>query len=416
MKILFANWSWYATGGDWTYIQNLRKLYESNGYEVIPFSTKNLKNEGTAYAHYFVKSYDYNELNKQKNLKNGIRVLKTSIVAKDAINKLDKLLSDNSDIKIAHLHNIHHYITPSIIWLLKKRGIKIIWTLHDFKIICPENSFVSNGKVCEKCITGDFYHCALNVCKKKSFLASALAATEAYYYHKKHIYDLVDYYLCPSKFLLNKFLQFGFKESKMLVTNSCYDISEIDNFISNYLAASEGIKKEKYVLYIGRLEEIKGIHILIEAVKDTNIKLKIAGTGLLEGKLKKMAAGFNNIEFLGFKKKQEVYKLIVGASFVICPSICYENLPFSVIESFLFSKPVIGSEIGGIPELVIDGKTGLLFEPGNFAHLCEKINHLWNNEDIVNEFGKAARVHAYNMVNYISHWNILQPVLQKISG
>ena len=410
MKVLLVNWSWFPSGGDWTYIENVQKLYESKGYEIIPFSTNNYKNIPSPYSKYFVNTYDFKELNKHKNISNGIKVLRTSIISEDALNKLEILLNEH-DIKIAHLNNIHHYITPAILEILKKRGIKIIWTLHDFKIICPENSFISNGKLCEKCITGHFYHCAANRCKKQSFLASSIAGFEAYYYHKKHIYDLVDYFLCPSEFLSKKFVQFGFKESQMLITNSCYDISLIDNFIANNSSFGNGINNEKYVLYIGRLENIKGVHTLIDSVIGTDIKLKIVGAGVAEEQLKKMAVGQENIEFLGFKHKNDVFKLTMEALFVVCPSICYENLPFSVIESFLFSKPVVGSDIGGIPELVLDGETGLLFEAGNSAHLCEKMSYLWNNENIVAQFGKAAREHAYNMVNYSTHWNKLQSVL-----
>ena len=419
MKILFVNWSWYATGGDWTYIENLKKLYEINGHEVIPFSTLNIKNEETVYEHYFVKSYDFKELNKKKNFTNGIKVLKTSIVSRDALEKLDIFLNATDGIEVAHLHNIHHYITPAIIKYLHSRKIKIIWTLHDFKIICPENSFISNGKLCEKCITGDFYHCALNLCKKKSFLASSLASFEAYYYHKKGVYHLVDYYLCPSKFLMEKFIQFGFGKSKMVVANSCYDITLVDNFINKYRIIDEvvGTKvTDKYVLYVGRLEDIKGVNILIEAVIDSTIKLIIAGSGAAEKGLQAMAKGHTNIIFVGQCNKAEIFKLIMHAHFVVCPSVCYENLPFSIIESFLFCKPVIGSEIGGIPELVTDGKTGLLFEVGNAAHLAEKMNYLWNNEAVVLKMGEAARLHAYNMVNFSAHWNKLDTVLQSLGN
>lgn len=414
MKILFANWSWYPTGGDWTYIYNVKKLYEANGYEVIPFSTLNKKNIASEYEGYFVKAYDFKEMNEKKSLSNGLKVLKTSIISKDALTKLHLILNENNDIKIAHLHNIHHYLTPAIINFLHRRGIKIIWTLHDFKIICPENSFISNGKICEKCITGNFYHCAFNLCKKESFLASSLASFEAYYYHKKRTYDLIDYFLCPSEFLLKKFVQFGFKESKMIVTNTCYDISAIDDFIADNVSLIDESKKEKYILYIGRLEDIKGVSTLIEAIKDTDMKLKIIGTGMAEKQLRTMALGEDNIEFLGFKNKRDVFKYTMESLFVVCPSICYENLPFSVIESFLFSKPVVGSEIGGIPELVKDGKTGLLFEPGNVSHLCEKMNYLWNNEDIVAQLGKTARLEIYNMVNFETHWKKLQKALDLV--
>ena len=414
MKILFINWSWYATGGDWTYIENAKKLYEANGHEIVPFSTVNKKNVPSAYSDYFVKAYDFKELNKHKNFINGIKVLKTSIVSRDALEKLDRYLTTFTDIKIAHLHNIHHYITPAILELLHKKGVKIIWTLHDFKIICPENSFISNGQICEKCITGNFFNCAVKLCKKKSFLASSLASFEAYYYHTKGVYNLVDYFLCPSEFLMKKFTQFGFKEEQLIVTNSCYDTKIIDDFIAANQSLTTLANKEKYVLYIGRLEDIKGVDILINAVIDTPMQLKIVGTGDARAELEKIAHGHDNIEFLGFKNKEEVFHLTQHCSFVVCPSVCYENLPFSIIESFLFFKPVVGSEIGGIPELVLDGKTGLLFEAGNAAHLCEKMNYLWNNESIVTELGIAAREHAYNMVNFAAHWKKLDVILKKL--
>lgn len=412
MKILLVNWSWYPSGGDWTYVENIHKLYEEKGYDVIPFSTYNKKNIPSAYAEYFVNTYDFKELNKRKNISNGIKALKTSVISKDALYKLDLLL-DVHDIKVAHLNNIHHYITPAIIEKLKNRGIKIIWTLHDFKIICPENSFISNGVLCEKCITGSFYHCAVNLCKKNSFLASSLASFEAYYYHSKNTYDLVDYFLCPSEFLSKKFIQFGFDPSRLLVSNSCYDIDLIDRYILQYNAQINRPEPEKYVLYIGRLEEIKGIQTLIEAVKDTNIKVKIVGSGVEEESFKAMAKGYDNIEFLGFKNKEEVFKLTQESLFVVCPSICYENLPFSIIESFLFYKPVIGSDIGGIPELVVEGKTGLLFEAANPAHLCEKMNYLWNNKTVVQNLGNQARKLAHDMVNFAAHWSKIESVLLK---
>lgn len=412
MKVLVINWSWYPSGGDWTYIENLSKLYHANDVEIIPFSTHNSRNFVTNYNQYFVNGQDFKTLNKNKNFKNGLKVIKTSIVSHEAISKLEQLLNEVKGITVAHLHNVHHYITPAIIDILKAKGIKIVWTLHDFKIICPENSFLSNGKICEKCITGSFIHCFTNKCKKKSYLASALASIDAYYYHHKKIYDKVDAFLCPSSFLQKKFIQFGFNPSKLILAHSCYDIQLIDDYITNHKITSP--VKEKFVLYIGRLEQIKGIHTLIEAAVGTNIKVKIVGTGNLEAALKLMAAGVNNIEFLGFKNKDEVFELTQQCEFVVCPSVCYENLPFSIIESFLFSKPVIGAEIGGIPELVLNEKTGLLFEPNNAEHLCEKMNYLWHNPTIVQQLGTNAREHAYNMVNYNTHWNKIQSVFNQI--
>ena len=412
MKILLVNWSWYATGGDWTYVDNLNKLYTKKGHEVIPFSTHNKKNEYSLYSKNFVSAYDFKELNKHKSISNGMKALKTSIVSRNALFKLDRILKEH-DIKVAHLHNLHHYITPAIIEKLHNRGIKILWTLHDYKIICPENSFVSNGKICEKCITGSFYHCTLNMCKKKSFLASMLASFEAYYYHKKNTYDLVDYYLCPSSFIKTKFQKFGFDEKKLFVSNLCYDINLVDAYIDNHKNDEALLPSDKFILYVGRLEDIKGVKTLIMAVKGTLIKLKIAGIGNSEVEIKSLIENehISNVDMLGFKCKDEVFGLIKNAAFGVCPSEWYENFPFSISETFLFSKPVVGSDIGGIPELVIDGKTGLLFEHGNVQDLQNKLLQLWNNDESTSVMGKNARIHAYDLYNFETHWNKIKSLL-----
>src|ERR1700733_15328058 len=160
MKVLLVNWSWYPSGGDWTYVQNLHALYSNNGYEIVSLSTNNKRNLTTNPNSYFINSPDYKALNKNKNIYNGFRAVKNSIVSNEALKIVEEILATHK-IEVAHLHNIHHYITPSIIWKLKKAGVKIIWSLHDYKIICPESLFISHDTICEKCITGNFYHCAL---------------------------------------------------------------------------------------------------------------------------------------------------------------------------------------------------------------------------------------------------------------
>lgn len=415
MNILLVNWSWYPSGGDWTYISNLITLYEKNGHNVIPLSTVNEKNKKTNYPEYFIKAPDYKLLKNKKNIFTGFTVVKNSIVSFKALRKIDQILSEN-DIKVAHLHNIHHYITPAIIWKLKKANVKIIWTLHDFQIICPQSLFLSNGKICEKCITGNFYQCTLNKCKNDSRAVSMLASTEAYFYHKIRIYNKVDAYLCPSLFLKNKFIQFGFNDAKLHVTNSCYEIQLVDDFISNYSKNNErtNFKEEPYILYVGRIENMKGIETLINSVKNTIIKLKIVGAGEAADQFKEIVKKekLNNIEFLGFKDRFSVFELIYNSLFVVCPSIVYENFPFSIIESFLFSKPVIGSKIGGIPELVVDGETGYLFEAGNADDLREKLVSLWNNTSLIKSMGAAARKHVYDIVNFETHWAKLKPIIE----
>jgi len=415
-KVLMASWSWEPVGGDWTYINNVKQLYEANGYEVIPFSTYI---EGkTEKRDYFVKAYDYKNLNKNKGLINGFKAMKNSVVSIEAMNNIDQIL-DEHDIAFAHLHIIHHWITPAIIWKLKKRNIPVIWSLHEYKIICPEGTFVSGDKVCEKCHNGKFYHCALNRCKKGSFASSLLASIDAYYYHRSGVYKKVDAYLCPSEFLQKKFIQYGFPTAKMHLSNLCYDIPVVDDFINEYNSNGHHSNRagEKYILYVGRIETIKGIETLLKAVEGTDVQLKIAGTGAWFNKMMayKNEKFLKNVEILGFQEKKSVFRLTMESSFVVCPSEWYENYPYSVIESLLFSKPVVGANIGGIPELVLDGKTGYLHQPGDISSLRNRIMQLWNDEDLVQSLGKQARIHAFSRVNFDKHWLFLENIIDNLA-
>jgi glycosyltransferase involved in cell wall biosynthesis len=420
MKVLLVNWSWYPTGGDWTYVNNIKTLYEMKGYDVVGLSTVNEKNIENGTPTYFIDSPDYKSLNKNKSIANGVKAVKNSIVSGKALKAIDAILAEH-DIKIAHLHNIHHYVTPAIIWKLKKAGVKIIWSLHDYKIICPESLFISHGKICEKCIGGSFFHCTTNKCKKGSLPASMLASAEAYFYHKSGVYNKVDAFLCPSAFLKSKFLQFGFSESKLHVSNLCYDIPVVDNFIeqnkSVEVTFSKTTRDEDYILYVGRLEDVKGVRTLIKAVENSPVKLKIVGAGAAEQEFRQFVLDrkITNVEFLGFQDKDSVFRLTMQAKFVVCPSEWYENFPFSIIESFLFSKPVVGSRIGGIPEMVVDGETGLLFEAGNVVELHQKLIGLWDDEDLIRAMGTKARQRITEIVNFETHWAKLSLVINNIT-
>lgn len=422
MKILLVNWSLYPSGGDWTYIDNVQKLYERHGHETIFLSTKNERNTPTQSPEYLINSPDYKLLYKNKTIFNGIKAIKNSIISQDALKKVDEILSDHK-INIAHLHNIHHYITPAIIWKLKKANVKIIWSLHDYKIICPESLFISNGKICERCITGNFYNCTLHKCKRKSLAASTLASIEAYFYHKRGIYKKVDAYLCPSNFIKNKFLSFGFGDKNFYTTNLCYDTSLIDEFLINKNKTSDTSlnsfeTKNDFIFYVGRIEKIKGVATLINAIKNTNIPLKVAGAGSDEKEIRDLVnkQHITNVELMGFKDKNEIFALMMKAKFVVCPSEWYENYPFSIIESFLFSKPVIGAKIGGIPELVRNGETGFLFESGNVTDLQNKITNLWSNDKLAREMGNNARNFIYDIVNFDTHWLKLHSILNHITS
>lgn len=401
-----VNWAWYRCAGEWTYIDNLKTLYQNHGHDVIPFSMKSSKNDDTnSFDKYFIEHIDYKELNKNKTISNGIRAFSKTIFSQEAKKKLEQLLSDHT-VDIAHLHDINHYLTPAILPVLKKHNIPIIWTLHDYTLICPEGSFISDSSVCENCRGGSFYHCAVQKCKKGSFLASTLAAIENTVHRYSNVFRHVDYFLCPSQFLYDKFREFNFYPDKLVLTNLCCEIQPV----------SAEKKTERYIIYAGRLAKLKGLQSLLKAVHGLDVKLYIAGEGAEFAACNSYINDnqLAHVELLGFKSKAEIHALIQYAEMLICPSEWYENFPYTIIEAMLLRTAVIASNIGGIPELVIDGKTGVLFEPGDAMQLRSKITDLLNDSRLREQLAENAYNRTTSIVNYQHHYNILQEVYSNV--
>lgn len=408
MNILVANWTWYPSGGDWTYVDNITQLYTQKGHTVIPFSMKDERNFANPWSGYFIENIDYKKINK-KSLSAGLKVVKKSIYSNEARQNLEKLL-DAVHIDFAHINVIHHYITPIILKTLKDRGIPIIWTLHEYTPICPESTFISHGKICEQCFGGAFYHCITNKCKKGSLPASIVAAAENYVHSYLNYYQYVDYYLCPSVFLYEKFKSFNFFPEKLVQLYHGYNYEEVEAAKIAYQPADQ----QKYIVFAGRLEKIKGAHTVLAAMKNNpDIQIKLIGTGTQEQELKDMALKYalRNVTFMGKQSKRSTLEIISGAEFLICPSEWYEVLGFTVVEAMALGKPVIGAAIGAIPEMVIEGRTGLLFEPGNAAQLTEKISSLYHDQDAIKQMGINAKTHIHKLINTEKHFAGLQRLL-----
>ncbi len=410
MNILVVNWSWYPSGGDWTYVENLIKLYEEKGHHVVPFSMKDDRNFPSIYSDYFIENIDYKKVDR-RSIAAGIKVVMNSIYSFEAQKNLERLLTDVA-IDFAHINVIHHYITPTILKILKKRNIPIIWTFHEYTPLCPDSIFVSHGQVCERCYGGAFYNCITHSCKKGSYLASTVAALENYVHKYLNYYAYVDYYVCGSVFQYEKYKQFHFFNEKLVQIYHGYDYDAVEKA---RLTANQS--DEKYIVFVGRLEKIKGAHTLLKAIQTCpDIALKIVGDGTEEEELKafKNKYQLNNVTFLGKKNKQETLQIINGAEFLICPSECYEVLGFTVVEAMALSKPVIGAAIGGIPEMVIDNYTGLLFDPGNAGQLADRIKLLYENKDLIIEMGKNANKHINMLINNETHFKNLQKLIPSL--
>jgi glycosyltransferase involved in cell wall biosynthesis len=409
MNILVANWTWYPSGGDWTYVDNITTLYREKGHTVIPFSMKDERNFPSPWSRFFIENIDYKKINK-KSISAGLKVIKKSIYSTEAQQNLEQLL-DEVKIDLAHINVIHHYITPVILKTLKDRGIPVIWTLHEYTPICPESTFISHGQICEKCRGGSFYHCVTNKCKKGSLPASLVAASENYIHSFLNYYQYVDYYLCPSVFLYDKFKSFNFFPEKLVQLYHGYQYQEVE------AVKRTTLQEEKYIVFVGRLEKIKGAHTLLKAMIDhPHIQLRLVGTGTQEEELKAFvkAEHMDNISFMGKQSKKQTLEIINGAEFLVCPSEWYEVLGFTVVEAMALGKPVIGAAIGAIPEMVIDGETGILFAQGNAQDLSDKISALYNDQHAISTMGKKANEHIHQLINTDNHYAGLQKLVPSL--
>ncbi|MEY3679330.1 MAG: hypothetical protein RI924_1471 [Bacteroidota bacterium] len=407
MNILMVNRIWHPGGGDWTYIENMSALYQQHGHQIIPFAMHHPDNYPSEYSEYFIKHRDYRELNDGKWYR-GLGIAAESIYSFEALSSLKRVRID-----LAHLNIIHRYQTPAILKVLKEAGIPIVWTLHDYTILCPEGTFVSNGSICEACKGGKFYRAVQKKCKKQSILASGLACADNYVNQFLNYYSFVDQFICPSKFLYDKYLSYGIHPEKLHQLYHSYDPRQLPPPPEN-----QADKGEKYFVFLGRLEKIKGIHTLLKAMKSCpDIPLKIIGDGTEKNTLMEYAREhhLNQVSFLGNKSKEEIWPILQGASFMVFPSECLEILGFSILEAMLCNKPVIGTKIGAIPETIIDGKTGLLVEACNAEDLAEKIKALYADEQLCEQLGNQAGSYIRALTEPNRYYEHLQKIIPSLS-
>ena len=380
MRILMINKFLYPNGGSETYIFKLGQYLQEQGHEVQYFG---MEHEGRCVGNRvdaYTSDMDFHGGSKLSKLSYPFK----TIYSKESRTQIRKILDDFKP-DVCHLNNFNYQLTPSMILEIVKwrkqtnKACKIIFTAHDYQLVCP-NHMLNNPNThqnCELCLGGKFLNCTKGKCIHGSTAKSLIGTLEAEFWNKKGIYKYIDKIICCSEFMKTK-----------MDTNPIFADKTITlhNFVDK--VKWEEVKKKDYVLYFGRFSEEKGIKTLIEVCKKLpDIQFIFAGSGPLEKSIEKVS----NIKNVGFQKGENLEKVIREAKFSIYPSEWYENCPFSVMESQMYGTPVIGANIGGIPELIEIGKTGELFESGNVQDLEEGINKLWKNKDLLNEYCKNCK-------------------------
>lgn len=373
----------YPNGGSETYIFKLGDYLKSQGHEVEYFG---MEHEGRCVGNSvnaYTSDMDFHGGSKLAKLTYPIK----TIYSKEARKKI-RLVLDDFKPDVVHLNNFNYQLTPSVIlevvkWRKKaNKKCRIVYTAHDYQLVCP-NHMMNNPnthKNCEKCVGGKFINCLKGKCVHGSSAKSAVGMAESYFWNIKGTYKYIDSFVCCSEFMKTK-----------LDTNPVFagKTVALHNFIDK--VEWKDTAKKDYILYFGRYSDEKGIGTLIEVCKSMpDMQFVFAGNGPLENTVNNVS----NIKNVGFQIGDKLEKLIREARVSVYPSEWYENCPFSVMESQMYGTPVLGANIGGIPELIDVGKTGELFESGNEVDLKEKLLEILEKSDEYSENCKNIKFNA----------------------
>lgn len=400
--VLLANKFFHRKGGAEAVLFQERDYLLEQGVEVVDFSMEDERNQASSTSSYFVPQIDYHsdQVGKLQKVKNAL----SFIHSPEAVKRISNLVEDKSP-DIAHLHNIYHQLTPSIIPVLKRAGVKVVLTLHDTKLACPSYLMLNQGEICEECQGRKFYKAATSGCQSSLF-KGVLLGLEGYWHAMKGSYDLVDKFFAPSQFIADMMSRYRIPSDKIEVLRNGINTND---FLPTY-------EDHGYVLYLGRISKEKGIETLLAAhagVKQ-DIPMKIVGTGPLMDSL--AVRSVSGVDFKGYKTGDELRDIVKKCSCVVVPSEWYENCSMVVLEAMALGKPVIGARIGGIPEQVEDGVTGILFSMGNIDELTSALARIMVDPEKRIRMGKAAREKLELEYSEQSHNEGLMKIYNEILG
>ena len=386
MRILHVNKFLYRRGGAESYMLDLAEAQRASGHEVSFFAMEHPDNQPDANDDLFPSRMELNP--PPEGLSARLRTAGQILHRPDARAGMEKVL-ERVRPDVVHLHNIYHQLSPSILKPVTSRSIPSVMTLHDYKLVCPTYQLLDDGKICEACLPRKFGQAVRRRCNGGSLVGSALSSLELTLHTRLGSYDGIDLLLCPSDFLRQKMVQGGIAPERLVhLTNFC-DLSAIETATG----PGEG------VLYAGRLSSEKGVDVLVDAVQHlpAGLPVTIAGDGPEREALEKQAADrgvADRITFLGRVPAAELHERMRAAAVVVVPSRWYENQPMTVLEAYGCGRPVVASDLGGLPELVEDGVTGALVPHNDPRALADAVTRLAGDPTAAHRMGIEGRAAA----------------------
>ena len=385
-------------GGSDRYFFALAKILQECGHSVIPFTTHHSNNLPTSWSNYFPEAVNF----EAPSFKDICRF----VYSKSANDSMRRML-ENIPIDIAHLHIYYGQLTASILTPLQEARVPIVQTLHEYKIVCPVYTLVSNGEICQACKGHAFWNATLKRCNRGSVARSLLSTVESYVSKALGSVRNIDHFITVSNFQREKVIELGLPAEK---------VTTIHNFIDTN-SIQPSVEPGEYFLYVGRLEKIKGLFTLIEAASSLNeIPLLIAGDGEARLELEQLIEqnDLKHIHLLGFKGENELHQLIRNSICTLAPSEWYETFGLTLIESLAHGRPAIASYIGGMSELLSDTIDGFLVPPKNVEVLREKMIWMAKHRREAVEMGQAGRQKVETQFNPEIHYEKILDVYRKV--
>lgn len=421
MRILVINSRYYYVGGPERYLFNLKELLESHGHEVIPFSLKNSANISTPYEPYFPSALSDNQSTYFKdqnwNARSVVRTLKANFYSSEVESALEKLIADTRpDFAIVLL--FLRKLSPAVLQVLSRMKVPFAVRLSDFGLICAGTTLFRSGTVCELCTKGSTYHSVIHKCVQHSYGASLVNWLATSYHQQRGYFDLVEKFLVPSRFLMSKLIDAGYDSTRFV---------HLPTFAYPVVRPSV-VREQNRILYSGRLERGKGIHLLLQAMLmangrgRTDLRLILAGNG--EDEYIKDLMAFidqnhlNNVSYLGnITNKATLYEEYCKASLTVIPSLYYDNMPNSAIESLSCGTPVVSPDFGCFPEFVISEKTGILYPQGSVEGLLDAILRILDDDALRLSMESTSIEYVKKHHSPEAHYDYLKKVMEEmVSG
>lgn len=381
MRILLVNKFHYRKGGAETYYLTVGSELERMGHEIAYFSMRHPDNLPCKWDKYFVTQREYNNVkNPFKAARDGVALMYSPEAKRNFQALCEEFRPD-----VVHLNNVHRQITLSILDApyLRENRVPVFYTAHDYVTVCPGYLMLDgDGRVCDACLEdGRYRHCIENRCVKGSSVKSALAAMEASFNRCHKSNQRIHRVIAPSRFMRSKLIEGGWPEGKVVFLQNFADDAILDR--ASNAGADSTDRENPYLLFFGRLSVEKGVDTLLRAFDAVlpnlpqDMRLVVVGDGPDAAEFKALASSLDcasRIEFAGYQTGDALQTYVERASLAISSSRWRENMPYSIVEAFAAGTPVVGANIGGIPELVDEGNTGFICEPGDIQSMADAIS------------------------------------------